>query len=148
MAKKTKKDPPPDPKETKLKKKAAKTLTSEKDESTPPKPQRGLAIGENFGWTGKLPATLLYEHCSKQKWNKVNFDMRKTSKGFIGIVDLSWVNPKTKEVIHLKWSPETDLLSPRETTNEARHFAATYAMFRLNYVKNLKMVLPTIFRDY
>lgn len=148
MAKKTKKDPPPDPKETKLKKKAAKTLTSEKDESTPPKPQRGLAIGDNFGWTGKLPATLLYEHCSKQKWNKVNFDMRKTSKGFIGIVDLSWVNPKTKEVIHLKWSPETDLLSPRETTNEARHFAATYAMFRLNYVKNLKMVLPTIFRDY
>lgn len=148
MAKKIKKDPPPDPKEAKQKKKAAKNQTPENDESGPAKPQRGLAIGDNFGWTGKLPATLLYEHCQKQKWNKVIFDMRKTSKGFIGIVDLSWVNPKTKEVIHLKWSPETDLLSPRETTNEARHFAATYAMYRLNYVKNLKMVLPTIFRDY
>ncbi|OBA19673.1 P-loop containing nucleoside triphosphate hydrolase protein [Metschnikowia bicuspidata var. bicuspidata NRRL YB-4993] len=149
MAKKTKKDPPPpDPKEAKQKKKAAKTLTPEKEDSAPSKPQRGLAIGDNFGWTGKLPATLLYEHCLKQKWNKVVFDMRKTGKGFIGVVDLSWENPKTKEVIHLRWSPETDLLPPRETTNEARHFAATYAMYRLNYVKNLKMVLPTIFRDY
>ncbi|GEQ72968.1 hypothetical protein JCM33374_g6656 [Metschnikowia sp. JCM 33374] len=149
MAKKTKKDPPPpDPKDAKQKKKAAKNVSPDKEESGPQKPQRGLAIGDNFGWTGKLPATLLYEHCNKQKWNKVIFDMRKTSKGFIGIVDLSWENPKTKQVIHVKWSPETDLLPPRETTNEARHFAATYAMYRLNYVKNLKMVLPSIFRDY
>lgn len=142
MAKKPKPAPAPEPKEKK--KKNSKTPEPEQ----PAKPQRGLAIGDNFGWTGKLPATLLYEHCQKQKWNKVQFDMRKTGKGFIGIADLSWENPKTKEVIHVKMSPETDLLPPRETTNEARHFAATYTMFRLNYVKNLKMVLPTIFRDY
>ncbi|SGZ49548.1 CIC11C00000004207 [Sungouiella intermedia] len=148
MAKKPKKDqtPTPEPKDTKSKKKNSKTDPPPQD--GPAKPQRGLAIGDNFGWTGKLPATLLYEHCQKQKWNKVVFDMRKTSKGFIGIADLSWENPKTKEVVHVKMSPETDLLPPRETTNEARHFAATYTMYRLNYVKNLKMVLPTIFRDY
>lgn len=148
MAKKPKKDqtPTPEPKDTKSKKKNSKADPPPQD--GPAKPQRGLAIGDNFGWTGKLPATLLYEHCQKQKWNKVVFDMRKTSKGFIGIADLSWENPKTKEVVHVKMSPETDLLPPRETTNEARHFAATYTMYRLNYVKNLKMVLPTIFRDY
>lgn len=149
MAKKSKKDltPIPEPKDAKSKKKSSKDNEAPPSDG-PAKPQRGLAIGDNFGWTGKLPATLLYEHCQKQKWNKVIFDMRKTSKGFIGIADLSWENPKTKEVIHIKMSPETELLPPRETTNEARHFAATYAMFRLNYVKNLKMVLPTIFRNY
>lgn len=148
MAKKPKKDqaPTPEPKDTKSKKKNSKQDPPAQD--GPAKPQRGLAIGDNFGWTGKLPATLLYEHCQKQKWNKVVFDMRKTSKGFIGIADLSWENPKTKEVIHVKMSPETDLLPPRENTNEARHFAATYTMYRLNHVKNLKMVLPIIFRDY
>lgn len=149
MAKKPKKDqtPTPEPKDSKSKRKNTKTPEVQTQDG-PAKPQRGLAIGDNFGWTGKLPATLLYEHCQKQKWNKVVFDMRKTGKGFIGVADLSWENPKTKEVIHVKMAPETDLLAPRETTNEARHFAATYAMFRLNYVKNLKMVLPTIFRDY
>lgn len=148
MAKKSKKDttPTPEPSVGKSKKKNSKVVETATD--GPVKPQRGLAIGDNFGWTGKLPATLLYEHCQKQKWNKVIFDMRKTPKGFIGVADLSWENPKTKEVIHIKMLPETDLLPPRETTNEARHFAATYTMYRLNYVKNLKMVLPTIFRDY
>lgn len=128
--------------------KKSKSSTPEVANGEPQKPQRGLAIGDNFGWTGKLPATLLYEFCQKQKWNKVIFDMKKTPKGFIGIADLSWENPKTKEVIHVKMMPDTQLLSPRETTNEARHFAATYAMHRLNYVKNLRMVLPTIFRDF
>lgn len=159
MAKKKPTPPPPEPKGKKNQKakttepppakgKKSKSNTPEVSNDDPLKPQRGLAIGENFGWTGKLPATLLYEFCQKQKWNKVIFDMKKTSKGFIGIADLSWENPKTKEVIHVKMMPDTQVLPPRETTNEARHFAATYAMHRLNYVKNLRMVLPIIFRDY
>lgn len=128
--------------------KKSKNLSPSPDAKAFPKPQRGLAIGDNFGWTGKLPATLLFEHCQKQKWNKVIISMRKSSKGFIGVVDLLWENTKTRETIHLKWQPDTDLLPPRESTNEARHFAATYAMYRLNYFKNLKMVLPSLFRNY
>lgn len=142
MAKKKTAPPPAEP----VKDKKKKNQTPEPE--GPQKPQRGLAIGDNFGWTGKLPATLLFEFCQKQKWNKVIMDMKKTSKGFIGIADLSWENPKTKEVIHIRMMPDTETLPPRETTNEARHFAATYAMHRINYVKNLRMVLPTIFRDY
>lgn len=148
MAKKPKKAAVPEEPPQNAKSKKSKSQSPAPDSNAPPKPQRGLAIGDNFGWTGKLPATLLFEHAQKQKWNKVIIDMRKTSKGFIGVVNLLWENPKTRETIHLKWQPDTDLLPPRETTNEARHFAATYAMYRLNYVKNLKMVLPTLFRNY
>lgn len=151
MAKKSRKETTPAPEPSaKVKRKGTKNqaLLPEADAAGPPKPQRGLAIGDNFGWTGKLPATLLFEYCQKQKWNRVNIDMRKVSKGFVGTVDLSWENPKTRETIHIKMTPDTDLLPPRETTNEARHFAATFAMFRINHVKNLKMVLPTIFRSY
>ncbi|ANB12517.1 putative helicase [Sugiyamaella lignohabitans] len=31
-------------------------------------------VASSSSWTGKLPATLLYEHCQKLKWEKVNFD--------------------------------------------------------------------------
>ncbi|CCE82984.1 Piso0_002757 [Millerozyma farinosa CBS 7064] len=124
----------------------AKSSDNNSDESNGP--NRGLAVAGNFGWTGKLPATLVHEHCQKQKWNKPIFDMKRNSKGFIGIAKLSWINPQTKEVIEVQMSPDLDLYSPTETTNEARHFAATYVLHRINYVKNLKMILPTLFRDY
>lgn len=142
MAKKKVKEVTPEVKEKRKNKKPIEEPEEIK------KPQRGLAIGDNFGWTGKLPATLLHEHCQKQKWGKVIFDMKKTSKGFIGIANLSWENPKTKEVIHIKMMPDSDMYEPKETTNEARHYVATYALFRINYVKNMKMILPKIFRDY
>ncbi|KAI5952907.1 ucp12 [Candida jiufengensis] len=109
------------------------------------KPSRGLNIGENFGWTGKLPVTLLNEHCQKQKWNKVQYDMIKRAKGFIGIVTLSWENPKTKELLSIKFQPN---YLPKETTNEARHMVATYVLYRINFIKNMKMLLPILFRDY
>ncbi|KAI5961590.1 ucp12 [Candida pseudojiufengensis] len=109
------------------------------------KPSRGLVIGENFGWTGKLPVTLLNEHVQKQKWNKVQYDMIKRSQGFIGIFTLSWENPKTKETLSIKFQPQ---YQPKQTTNEARHMTATYVLHRINYIKNMKMLLPLIFRDY
>lgn len=147
MAKKKqpKVEPLPEPKDPKLKKKDDKKNPKEED---PLKPLRGLVIGDNFGWTGKLPATLVHEHCQKLKWRKVIFDMKKTAKGFVGIVDLSWENPKTKEVLHVKMMPDDELYEPKATTNEARHYAATYALHRLNYIKNMKMLLPLVFRDY
>lgn len=146
--KKTKAEEPPAEVKGKSKKKGNQKETEAAEKDDPKKPLRGLAIGENFGWTGKLPATLLHEHCQKQKWNKVIFDMKKTPKGFIGIVNLSWENPKTKEIIHVKMIPDSDLYQPKETTNEARHFVATYALHRLNYMKNMKMLFPIIFRNY
>lgn len=116
------------------------------DESTDAKkPARGLVIGDNFGWTGKLPVTLLNEHCQKQKWNKCDYSMMKKSSGVVCIVTLSWENPKTKELISIKFKPD---YTPKETTNEARHMSATFVLHRINYIKNMKMLLPIIFRDY
>ncbi|CAK9684349.1 unnamed protein product [Candida parapsilosis] len=109
------------------------------------KPARGLVVGDNFGWTGKLPVTLLNEHCQKQKWNKCQYDMMRKSNGYVGIVTLSWENPKTKEILSVKYTPT---YSPRETSNEARHMVATFVLHRINYIKNMKMLLPIIFRDY
>ncbi|KAI5968134.1 ucp12 [Candida margitis] len=109
------------------------------------KPSRGLVVGDNFGWTGKLPVTLLNEHCQKQKWNKCQYDMMRRPNGYIGIVTLSWENPKTKELLSVKYTPT---YSPRGTSNEARHMVATFVLHRINYVKNMKMLLPVIFRDY
>lgn len=31
-------------------------------------------VASSSSWTGKLPATLLFEHCQKLKWEKVTFD--------------------------------------------------------------------------
>lgn len=146
MAKKQKKNDLPVPVDNN------KTKTKKNDvnstEPDPNKPARGLAIGENFGWTGKLPATLLFEHCQKQKWGKVIFDMKRVSDGYIGIANLSWENPKTKELIKIRMIPDPETYLPKETTNEARHYAATYTLHRINHIKNMKMVLPIIFRDY
>lgn len=117
-------------------------------EAAPAKPQRGLAIGDNFGWTGKLPATLLFEHAQKQRWEKVAVDMRKSARGFTGVVTLRWRNPKTNETVSVQMVPHSDTYTAAPTTNEARHYAATYALHRIGFAKNMKMVLPTVFRDY
>ncbi|RCK64517.1 hypothetical protein Cantr_00371 [Candida viswanathii] len=139
---KNKKDTTPEPTKSKKKKDAS---TPEPTSSTPAKPQRGLAIGDNFGWTGKLPVTLLNEHCQKQKWGKCQYDMMKRGNGFVGLVTLNWENPKTKEMISIKLKGNYE---PKETTNEARHMVATFVLHRINYNKNMKMLLPVIFRDY
>lgn len=131
---------------------ATKNKKGKRDETPEPtadplKPQRGLAIGDNFGWTGKLPATLVYEHCQKNKWGKPIFDMRKSSKGFTGVVKLTWESPK-REVVEVTMIPDSETYTPKATTNEARHYAATYMLHRINFMKNMKLMLPIIFRDY
>lgn len=41
----------------------------------PMNPEARKTVTKSSSWTGKLPATLLYEYCQKQKWEKVQFDM-------------------------------------------------------------------------
>lgn len=105
-------------------------------------------------WTGKLPMTLLSELCQKQKWNKPEYSMRHlpdaAGGGHVSSVTLSATNPKTKEStklapFHLPIS-QKDLAS-QDTPLEARHFAATYALFRISSMKNIHMTLPPKYRD-
>jgi ATP-dependent RNA helicase DHX57 len=73
----------------------------------------------------------------------------KTPEGFSSMVIMKWKNTKTNEMITLppfKLPPSHKQLAIKGTALEARHFAATYALFRVNSMKNIHMTLPPDYR--
>ena len=123
------------------------------DPNAPPKPDARKVIGGQ-SWTGKLPVTLLNEHCQKQKWHKPDFSMRKMPEasggGYRSAVKLARMDPKTKETVTLAPFHLPDSyahLADQPTALEARHFAAAYALFRVSSMKNIHMMLPPQYRD-
>ena len=66
------------------------------------------------------------------------------------MVILKATNLKTKETIVLpsfKLPPSHKHLAVQPTALEARHFAATYALFRVCSMRNIHMMLPPTYRD-
>ncbi|KAL1892084.1 putative ATP-dependent RNA helicase ucp12 [Sporothrix stenoceras] len=115
----------------------------------PPKPTVKQIIGGS-SWTGKLPVNLLSEHCQKQKWDRPDYDVRKVKDGYSAFVKLSAKNPKTNETTRLepfKLPPSHVHLAVKPTALEARHFAATYGLFRVCSMKNLHMMLPPDYKN-
>lgn len=100
-------------------------------------------VALSSSWTGKLPATLLHEHCQKAKWEKVIFDALHVKDGFLVTITLGQKNPKTNQIETVKFKPPADLIKPQPTALEARHFAATYTLHRIASHKNMKMLLPS-----
>lgn len=106
-------------------------------------------------WTGKLPVNLLSEHCQREKWNRPDYQMRTVQhngeKAFRSSVRLSRTDPKTKETITL---PPFELPHAQQeranepTALEARHFAATYTLYRIASMKQIHMALPPKYRDF
>ncbi|KAL8824560.1 MAG: hypothetical protein Q9170_008120 [Blastenia crenularia] len=118
-------------------------------EDAPKKPDTRQIVG-GASWTGKLPVNLLAEHCQKQKWSKPEYTMTKTAEGFSSSVILRSVDPKTKESTSLPpimLPPSYRKVSLQPTAIEARHFAATYALFRVCSMRNIHMMLPPTYRD-
>ncbi|KAK9449238.1 P-loop containing nucleoside triphosphate hydrolase protein [Limtongia smithiae] len=109
-------------------------------QKTPPSAK--AIVAASASWTGKLPATLLYEHCQKQGWEKVNYDMYQSHGGFTATAILGHRNPKTHQIEIVKFRPPDNILGPQPTALEARHFAATYALHRIASHKNMQMILP------
>ncbi|KXX76518.1 putative ATP-dependent RNA helicase ucp12 [Madurella mycetomatis] len=110
----------------------------------PPRPTVRQIIG-GASWTGKLPVNLLSEHCQRQKWEKPDYNTIKTKEGFSVLVSLSAKNPKTQQVTKLppfKLPPSHVHLAYKPTALEAKHFAATYALYRVCNMKNLHISLP------
>ncbi|KAI1411937.1 P-loop containing nucleoside triphosphate hydrolase protein [Hypoxylon sp. FL1857] len=117
--------------------------------SGPPKPTVKQIIG-GASWTGKLPVNLLSEHCQRQKWDKPDYQPIKNSEGFSYFVQLSARNPKTQEVQKLppfKLPLDYKHLVTRETALEAKHAAATYALFRVCSMKNIHTTLPPDYKS-
>ncbi|KAJ8099663.1 P-loop containing nucleoside triphosphate hydrolase protein [Lipomyces tetrasporus] len=105
-------------------------------------PSAKAVVAASSSWTGKLPATLLHEHCNKLGWEKVTYDMRHTPGGFTATAVLGQRNPKSSQIETIRFTPPDSLVGPQPTALEARHFAATYALHRIASHKNLQMVLP------
>jgi len=140
--KKGKKNDKSDEKESKTK--SEREIKQEARQKAREKRQKGRTmVAQSHSWTGKLPGALLQEHCQKKRWNKVNYDMRRVKDGFVATAELSWKNPKTQEVVHIKMHPPAFLVKAQETPLEARHYAATYALHRVAFDKNIHMVLPS-----
>jgi len=131
------------------------------------KPDTRTLIG-GPSWTGKLPVNMLAEHCQKQRWEKpeytmvrpfwasllaffdINMAQSKTPDGFSSMVIVKAINPKTKETSILppfKLPPTHKHHAFQPTAVEARHFAATYALFRVCSMRNIHMMLPPTYRD-
>ncbi|KAI4172524.1 MAG: hypothetical protein LQ346_008593, partial [Caloplaca aetnensis] len=120
------------------------------DPDAPKKPDTRQIVG-GASWTGKLPVNLLSEHCQKQKWAKPEYTMAKTSNGFSSSVILKSTDPKTKETTTLPpfiLPPSYRNIALQPTAVEARHFAATYALFRVCSMRNIHMMLPPTYRDF
>ncbi|KAK3378370.1 P-loop containing nucleoside triphosphate hydrolase protein [Podospora didyma] len=114
----------------------------------PPKLTIKQIIG-GTSWTGKLPVNLLSEHCQKQKWERPDYNTIKTPEGFSVFVSLSARNPKTHEIVKLppfKLPPSHVHLAYRHTALEAKHVAATFALYRVCSMKNLTISLPPDYR--
>jgi ATP-dependent RNA helicase DHX57 len=74
----------------------------------------------------------------------------KTPEGYSSMVILKAKNPKTQELTTLppfKLPPSHKHLAAKPTALEARHFAATYALFRVCSMRNIHMMLPPNYRD-
>jgi ATP-dependent RNA helicase DHX57 len=74
----------------------------------------------------------------------------KTPEGYISTVILRAMNSKTREKTTLppiRFPKQHQEIAAQESAVEARHFAATYALFRVSSMKNLHMMMPPKFKD-
>ncbi|KAI0076064.1 P-loop containing nucleoside triphosphate hydrolase protein [Panus rudis PR-1116 ss-1] len=94
----------------------------------------------------KYPLSLLHERCQQNGWEKPSVETRKSSNGYSFSVILSRVNKKTSERETVRMDPHPPKVLP--TAIEARHWGATYALYRFCNGIQLKMVLPPGPRDY
>ncbi|CDO93522.1 unnamed protein product [Kluyveromyces dobzhanskii CBS 2104] len=101
-------------------------------------------VTSSVSWTGKLPNNVFHEYCQKQKWNKVEYDMKKVGdKGLVSTAVISYTDPKTKETLVSRLNLEKkELVLPQNTPAEARNFAATVALHRIAYNSKLYLMLP------
>ncbi|KAL5000309.1 P-loop containing nucleoside triphosphate hydrolase protein [Aspergillus recurvatus] len=127
---------------------AERTAESAKKAQQPADQQKKPTVKQVIGgasWTGKLPVNLMSEHCQKHKWEKPEYTMDKIGGGFISSVILKRVDPKTRETIALP-PIRLPVSFKQPTALEARHYAATFALFHVCNKTNLHMMLPPDFK--
>ncbi|CAA7264809.1 unnamed protein product [Cyclocybe aegerita] len=95
----------------------------------------------------KYPLSLLQERCQKLGWEKPVIDTRQHGdKEFSFRVTLSRHNKKTSQIDKVMMEPHPAYYRP--TAIEARHWGATYALYRFSNGIQLNRALPPGPRDY
>ncbi|CAG7853684.1 DExH-box ATP-dependent RNA helicase DExH1 {ECO:0000305} {ECO:0000305} [Serendipita indica DSM 11827] len=94
----------------------------------------------------KTPLSLLYERCQKNGWDKPEVQTFRRGEQFSAVVIVQKKNPRTsaKETIRLEPHPPKEMPS----LLEAKHWAATYALYRFCNNIQLNRVLPAGPRGY
>ncbi|KZT08749.1 P-loop containing nucleoside triphosphate hydrolase protein [Laetiporus sulphureus 93-53] len=94
----------------------------------------------------KYPLSLLHERCQKNGWEKPQVDTRKERNGFSFVVTLKRMSKKTSQQESVRLEPHPSKILP--TALEARHWGATYALYRFCNGIQLNRVLPPGPREY
>ncbi|KAH7100130.1 P-loop containing nucleoside triphosphate hydrolase protein [Auriculariales sp. MPI-PUGE-AT-0066] len=120
-------------------------------EDTPPrelKPAGTVApAGLLFPAFSKTPLSILNERCQKNDWDKPQVDTRQNAGGqFSFVVTLSRRNAKTSLNESVRLEPHPPYYMP--TALEARHWGATYALYRVSNNLQLDRILPPGPREY
>ncbi|KAJ7446393.1 P-loop containing nucleoside triphosphate hydrolase protein [Mycena galericulata] len=94
----------------------------------------------------KYPLSQLQERCQKNGWEKPTIDTRKQRDGWSFSVTLSKLNKKSGQKETVRMEPHPPYVSPSPI--EARHWGATYALYRFCNGLQLNRVLPPGPRQY
>ncbi|KAF7307178.1 Dead deah box [Mycena indigotica] len=94
----------------------------------------------------KYPLSVLHEKCQKEGWEKPIVDTRKNSEGFSFVVTLSKINKKSGQKESVRFEPHPPYIAP--SAIEARHWGATYALYRFCNGYPLNRILPPGPRQY
>ncbi|KAL0068598.1 putative ATP-dependent RNA helicase ucp12 [Marasmius tenuissimus] len=121
---------------------------SSKPSKLPEKPTNSNNPEEKplFPAGSKYPASLLHERCQKNGWEKPMIDTRKQPNGWSFVVTLSRINKKSSEKESVRMEPHPPYVCP--SALEARHWGATYALYRFCNGIQLNRVLPRGPQDY
>ncbi|KAG1766414.1 P-loop containing nucleoside triphosphate hydrolase protein [Suillus occidentalis] len=94
----------------------------------------------------KYPLSLLQERCQKSGWDKPTVETRKHGNDWSFAVHIARFDKKTSQAERVRLEPHPPYLRP--TALEARHWGATYALYRFCNGLQLNRVLPPGPRDY
>ncbi|KNZ80627.1 Putative DEAH-box ATP-dependent helicase [Termitomyces sp. J132] len=94
----------------------------------------------------KYPLSLLHERCQKLGWEKPSVETHQSPNGWSFVVYLSKINKKTNEKESIRFKPDQPYF--RSTALEARHWGATYALYRFCNGTRMHLVLPPGPRQY
>ncbi|KAG8960615.1 hypothetical protein FRC03_006323 [Tulasnella sp. 419] len=119
---------------------------SSKASKQAPAPPSGEEKKYLFPPGSKTPVSLLYERCQKNGWEKPIIEPRQGKEGFTCSVTLNRFNKKTSSVENVRMEPHPPLRMP--TKEEAKHWGATYALYRFANNIQLNLVLPPEPRKY